>query len=113
AITGGASTTLRWARTRWSPGLFWVSGAHVDVDGLDAVDFAKPHVFVVNHQSMFDIPALFVALPVNLHFVAKKELFSVPFLGWYMRAAGMIPVDRKNGPEAVATLARAAHRVAS
>ena len=112
-VTGSASTTLRWARTRWSPGLFWAAGAWVEAEGLDNVDFSQPHVFAVNHQSMFDIPAMFVALPVNLHFVAKKELFSVPFLGWYMKAAGMIPVDRKNGPEAVDTLKRAASRVAS
>ena len=111
-VTGGSDTALRWARTRWSPGLCWASGVTVDVQGLENVDFTKPHVFVVNHQSMFDIPALFVGLPVNLHFIAKKELLSVPFLGWYMHAAGMIPVDRKKGPEAVHTLQIAGDRVA-
>jgi 1-acyl-sn-glycerol-3-phosphate acyltransferase len=111
-FTGNANTTLRWARTKWSPGLFWAAGAWVEPEGLDNVDFTKPHVFAVNHQSMFDIPAMFVAVPANLHFVAKKELFSVPFLGWYMRAAAMIPVDRRNGPEAVDTLKKAAARVA-
>src|SRR4051794_23787990 len=71
-VTGSANTTLRWARTRWSPGLCWCSGVTVDVQGLANVDFSKPHVFVVNHQSMFDIPAMFMAVPANLHFVAKK-----------------------------------------
>lgn len=112
-LTGSATTTLRWARTRWSPGILGAAGVRVQVTGLEHVDFTKPHVFVVNHQSMIDIPALFLALPVNLHFVAKKELFSVPFLGWYMKAAGMIPVDRRNGPEAVDTLKRAAATVAA
>lgn len=111
-VTGSPETSLRWARTRWSTGLFWCCGARVEVSGLENVDFTKPHVFVVNHQSMIDIPALFVALPVNLRFIAKKELLSVPFLGWYMRAAGMIPVDRKNGPEAVETLKRSGAIVA-
>ena len=111
-VTGSSETALRWARTRWSPGLCWASGVTVEVEGLENVDASKPCVFVVNHQSMFDIPALFVALPVNLHFIAKKELLHVPFLGWYMRAAGMLPVDRKNGPEAVTLLQRAAERVA-
>jgi 1-acyl-sn-glycerol-3-phosphate acyltransferase len=111
-VTGSTDITLRWARTRWSTGLFWCCGARVQVDGLEHVDFSKPHVFVVNHQSMIDIPAMFVALPVNLHFVAKKELMSVPFLGWYMRAAGMIPVDRRNGPAAIETLKKSALRVA-
>jgi 1-acyl-sn-glycerol-3-phosphate acyltransferase len=111
-VTGGTDVPLRWARTRWSTGLFTACGVRVQVEGLEQIDFTKPHVFVVNHQSMIDIPAMFVALPVNLHFVAKKELLSVPFLGWYMRAAGMIPVDRANGPAAVETLRRSAARVA-
>ena len=111
-VTGSTDTPLRWARTRWSPGLRWAAGIRLDVTGLSNVDTSKPHVFVVNHQSMFDIPVMMMALPVNLHFIAKKELLSVPFLGWYMRAAGMIPVDRKNGPEAVATLKVAGERVA-
>lgn len=112
-VTGSADTTLRWARTRWSPGLFSACGVKVRVEGLEHIDAQTPCVFVVNHQSMIDIPALFVALPVNLHFVAKKELFAVPFLGGYMRAAGMIPVDRGNGVEAVETLRRAAAQVAA
>jgi 1-acyl-sn-glycerol-3-phosphate acyltransferase len=112
-VTGSTETTLRWARTKWSTGLFWACGGRVPVDGLENVDFTKPHVFVTNHQSMIDIPVMFVALPVNLHFVAKKELMSVPFLGWYMKAAGMIPVDRRNGPKAIETLKKSAERVAS
>ena len=111
-VTGSTETPLRWARPRWAPGLCWCAGVTLDVTGLENVDFTKPHVFVVNHQSMFDIPAMQAGLPVNFHFIAKKELMSVPFLGWYMRAAGMIPIDRRNGPEAVATLKRAGERVA-
>lgn len=111
-VTGNSETSLRWARTKWSAGLFWACGVRTHVDGLENVDFAKPHVFVVNHQSMIDIPAMQYTLPVNIHFIAKKELLSVPFLGWYMKAAGMIPVDRKNGPEAVETLKKSALRVA-
>jgi 1-acyl-sn-glycerol-3-phosphate acyltransferase len=111
-VTGNSETSLRWARTKWSAGLFWACGVRTQVEGLENVDFTKPHVFVVNHQSMIDIPVMQYVLPVNIHFIAKKELLSVPFLGWYMKAAGMIPVDRKNGPEAVETLRKSALRVA-
>lgn len=111
-ITGKGNVALRWARTRWSPGLTWFANAKLDVQGLENVDFTKPHVFVTNHQSMIDIPVLFQVIPTNLHFIAKKSLFNVPFLGWYMRVGGMIPVDRSNGPEAIKTLQKAAERVA-
>ena len=111
-VTGSSDTPLRWARTIWSRGLFIACGVRVQVDGLENIDVTKPYVFVVNHQSMIDIPAVQRAIPVNMHMIAKKELLSVPFLGWYMNAAGMIPVDRRNGPEAVETLRKSALRVA-
>lgn len=111
-VTGSSETPLRWARTIWSRGLFGACGVRVEVEGLENIDVTKPYVFVVNHQSMIDIPAVQRAIPVNMHMTAKKELLSVPFLGWYMRAAGMIPVDRRNGPEAVETLRKSALRVA-
>ena len=68
------------------PGLFWACGVRTKVEGLENIDFSKPHVFVANHQSMIDIAVLQYCLPVNIHFIAKKELLSVPFLGWYMKA---------------------------
>jgi 1-acyl-sn-glycerol-3-phosphate acyltransferase len=41
------------------------------------------------------------ALPVPFRFTAKKELFSVPFVGWHLRRSGHIPVDRQNPHAAV------------
>jgi 1-acyl-sn-glycerol-3-phosphate acyltransferase len=111
-VTGSCDTPLRWARTIWSRGLFWACGVRVVVEGLENIDRTKPCVFVVNHQSMIDIPVLQATIPVNLHMIAKKELLAVPFLGWYMRAAGMIPIDRRSGHEAIDMLRRSALRVA-
>lgn len=112
-FTGSAKTSLILARTRWAPGLLWAGSARLDVRGLERVDFSKPHVFVVNHQSMLDIPVLFAALPVNLHFIAKKELFSVPFLGWYMTVSGMVPIDRRNTAEAIQVLKKSGAKIAA
>lgn len=53
-------------------------------------------VFLVNHLSLFDIPALLAAIPEPSRFLAKRSLFQIPVFGWAMRAAGFIPVDRKN-----------------
>ena len=44
--------------------------------------------FVANHQSMIDICALFMALPIPVRFLLRSELGRVPFLGWYTRATG-------------------------
>ena len=50
---------------------------------------------VSNHQSLADIPIL-SNLPWEMKWIGKKELFSLPFVGWMMKLAGDIPVDRAN-----------------
>jgi 1-acyl-sn-glycerol-3-phosphate acyltransferase len=94
------------ARWVWAPGLLWAGGARLRVEGLENVDFSAPHFFVANHQSLLDVCALFAALPTALHFVIKRELARVPFLGWYARAMGMIFVDRSARSEAYASIRR-------
>src|SRR5439155_23825972 len=77
------------ARRIWGPGLIWGSRARLEVVPGGALG-GGPYVFVMNHQSMFDIPAAFAHIPINLRFVAKKILKSVPFIGWYMWRTGMV-----------------------
>jgi 1-acyl-sn-glycerol-3-phosphate acyltransferase len=77
----------------------------------DDVQWSQPHIFIMNHQSMVDIPCVFTALPANIRFVAKHTLKYFPFLGWYMWATGMIFINRSNRREAVASLALAGERI--
>jgi len=55
----------------------------------------RPYVVVSNHQSLADIPII-SNLPWEMKWVAKAELFRVPVVGWMMRIAGDIPLDRKD-----------------
>lgn len=93
---GKVAFTFSVARRYWAPTLLKVGNVKLDVRGLDNVDWTQPVVIVANHQSMVDIPALQAGLPINLRFIAKEELLSVPFLGRYMKVAGMIGIDRKH-----------------
>ena len=68
-------------------------------------------VYMSNHESWLDIPALLVAVPGQVRFLAKKSLFSMPFLGWAMRAMGFIPVDREHRATAVRSFEAAAERI--
>lgn len=104
-LTGGnRRIPLRMASRLWAPGLLHGAGARVRVEGLERVDFSRPHVFVANHQSMIDVCALFRALPVPIRFVIKQELAKVPFVGWYAHAMGMVFIERGHAREAVARL---------
>ena len=51
-------------------------------------------MIIANHQSDIDISALECSTKKNLVWVAKKELFSVPFFGLAIRISDDIPVDR-------------------
>jgi 1-acyl-sn-glycerol-3-phosphate acyltransferase len=102
---------LAMARRMWAPPLIAATGSRLEVDPLPAVDWSRPHIFVMNHQSSMDIPCAFMGLPANLRFVAKHSLKQVPFIGWYMWFTGMIFVNRKNRTEAVRSLQLAGERI--
>ena len=51
-------------------------------------------MIVCNHLSQADIP-LISNLPWEMKWVAKKELFDLPVVGWMMNLAGDISVDRR------------------
>lgn len=110
-VAWDATPSLFWARRVWAPVLLWAGGARLEVHGQHHVDPSRPTLYISNHQSTIDIPALFVAIPVNLRFVAKKQLQYVPLLGWYMLLAGYIFVDRGNRAKAIQSLERAAERI--
>lgn len=82
-------------------------GLRVAVAGLDRLPRHTPAVVLANHQSLLDIPVLFACLPFQFRILAKKELFRVPFLGWFLWRAGHVPVDRGNRRATPAMMRRA------
>src|SRR4051812_33174197 len=84
ALTLNREIALVLARRCWAPGLIWGAQSDFRVEPLPDIDWTKPHIFVMNHQSMLDITMAFAAIPANIRFVAKHTLAYVPFLGWYM-----------------------------
>lgn len=101
------------ARRVWAPGQIAIGLSRLRVAGREQLDFGRPCFFVANHQSWLDIPVLFAAVPVPLHFVAKQELARVPFLGWYMAAMGMVFVDRSARRKAIASVDAAGELLAA
>lgn len=95
----------------WARIALWGALVRIKVEGVDNVPADTPVVFMANHESWIDIPVLLVAIPGQVRFLAKKNLFSVPFLGWAMSAMGFIPVDRKNRRTAVKSFEEAAARI--
>ena len=84
----------------WGRGLCVLNGIDVNIEGLEHIRPDQPQIFIANHQGFFDIFALNGFLPVQLRWVAKSSLFHIPFVGWAMRAAGSVSVDRGNRKKA-------------
>ncbi len=85
----------RCART-WARLILKTTGVRVRVSGLAHLDPAASYVVAANHQSIYDIPIVFTALPLQLRIVAKDSIGRIPFLGWHLQRTGHLLVDRKN-----------------
>jgi 1-acyl-sn-glycerol-3-phosphate acyltransferase len=69
-------------------------GLMIDVEVSPSVNPGSPYIFVANHSSLMDIPAMLVACP-GVRFVAAAELFRIP-LATAMRALDTIPLERRD-----------------
>ncbi len=95
----------------WSWLILKTSRIDLSVAGTENIVPDETVIFCSNHPSAMDIPILFVSLPVQFRFLAKRSLFHVPFLGWHLRRSGHIPVDRARPHEALKGFDQAAKRI--
>ncbi|MDX2269711.1 MAG: lysophospholipid acyltransferase family protein [Bryobacter sp.] len=91
----------------WARMLLRVSFVRLRIEGLEKIDPLGSYVFVSNHLSYMDTPVILASIPVQFRFMAKKGLFSIPFLGYHLSRAGHIPVPRDNPREAIKSMANA------
>lgn len=78
----------------WSRAWLRASGTRLTVEGAGNIDPKQSYVVVSNHLSTLDIMVCFLAVPVPIRYLAKKELFRIPLLAQAMRSVGIIEVDR-------------------
>ena len=81
-----------------------LSGVRIETIGLDGFDHSRSYIFMTNHVSNLDPPIQIPLIPGRTSVMVKKELFRTPILGYAMRIASLVPVDRGNrdaGIEAV------------
>jgi 1-acyl-sn-glycerol-3-phosphate acyltransferase len=95
----------------WAKVILWISGVRVDVHGIENIDPARPRIYLVNHQSFFDIFVLLAKLKVHFKFLLKHELMRIPIFGFTMRRARYISIDRENPRKAIQSMNEAAERI--
>lgn len=78
----------------WAWTLMKLGGIKIEIKGRENLPENEVVVYMANHQSDLDWPVIFMAVPGQYLFLAKKELFDVPIFGTYMRIQKYIPIDR-------------------
>jgi 1-acyl-sn-glycerol-3-phosphate acyltransferase len=104
-LTGNTDVLYR-VGVRGARMALWLAGVRLEVHGLEKIPPDRAVIFMPNHQSNCDPPAIITILPPVL-VMAKQEFFRVPVLGRGMRARGFIPVDRRNRERAIAAVEQA------
>lgn len=96
----GAKLTLR------------LAGITLDVRGRERIPMGRAAVFMANHQSNCDPPAIVTVLPPVLILV-KQEFFRVPVLGRGMRLRGFVAVNRADRAQSIRAIEEAQRRLQS
>lgn len=73
----------------------WILGIRLRIRGLEGLDKEKTYIFMPNHLSFLDGPMMFTIIPRAVRIIVKKEVLRIPIIGWVMKVAEFIPVDRK------------------
>lgn len=107
AVDHSSRAQLRMARI-WARSLLWIVGVKVQVEGIENVRGIEQCVWASNHVSYMDTPVMLGFIPVQFFFLAKSELFKIPFMGWHLQRAGHVSVPIEDPKASLRTLTQAA-----
>lgn len=77
----------------WARAVVRTSGCKLRVRGAENLYKHPVAVYASNHTSYMDTPVVFATLPFQFRILAKKELWKLAFIGWYLNRSGQIAVD--------------------
>ncbi|MGB7265437.1 MAG: lysophospholipid acyltransferase family protein [Terracidiphilus sp.] len=71
-----------------------IAGIRLHIQGREHIPHGRACIFMANHVSNLDAPALIPILPGRTSVFLKRSLMKLPILGYAFKLAGFIPVDR-------------------
>jgi len=105
ALTGTSDVLYRVGK--WAIGASMrLAGVRVRAEGVENIP-AGVCIFAANHVSNLDPPAALIGVPRRISYLAKQEIFKVPIVRTALRLGKIVPVNRGNTEEAIASIDRA------
>jgi 1-acyl-sn-glycerol-3-phosphate acyltransferase len=89
----------------WARAVVRGTGCSITMRGMENLRSQPVAVYASNHTSYMDTPVIFGALPFQFRILAKKELWPIAFIGWYLDRSGQIPIDTANPHATMSSLA--------
>ncbi len=89
---------------RWARLCVRCSGSKLVVHGAENLRKYPVAVYASNHTSYMDTPVIFAALPFQFRILARKQLWPIAFIGWYLNRSGQIPIDTANTHASLSSL---------
>jgi 1-acyl-sn-glycerol-3-phosphate acyltransferase len=83
----------------------------VQVEGREVVPVKTACIFMANHISNLDPPALLPNIPGRTSAFVKESLTRIPIFGFALRLAEFVPVDRSGDRESAQESVAAARRI--
>ena len=91
----------------WAGGCVWASGSKLRLVGAENLHRCEVAVYASNHTSYMDTPVIFSSLPFQFRILARRELWRIPFIGWYLDRSGQMPIDTDNPRATLSSLGTA------
>ena len=89
----------------------WMAGVRFHVEGRERIPKDRACIFMSNHVSNLDPPALISLIPGRTSAFMKRALMNMPILGTGFRQGDFIAVDRSGSPVDAQQSVEAASRV--
>jgi 1-acyl-sn-glycerol-3-phosphate acyltransferase len=108
-LTGDIGPLYRWSMRVVRAGVK-LARIRVQIEGREHIP-GQPSIFMANHVSNLDPPIMLPFFPYRTAFFIKRSLLNIPLVGFGMRLAGFIPVDRDGRLESARESVEAASKV--
>src|ERR1035437_584626 len=111
ALISGNATPLYNASQMIVRTAFRLAGIRVETEGIENVPANTACIFMSNHVSNLDPPALIPNIPGRTSAFLKRSLMKIPVLGWGMKLGEFVPVDRDGRVQGAMESMAAARRI--